>query len=289
MKKNQPSKTVPIYRIRELSEQEKEMGMEFYREHWQGFIDQIWKVRHTLDDIWEDGNSERLALEDLSLIQAWVKEEKKKSEQTNPFPKGYCFHITSIFENYLRIKIKTEETWIIPFKAYLAKGGFFRKVWGVDKNQYFQTALQVGPIILDVSYNTVNLIQAKVDWQVLGTNCVFREVKDLEDYLSIKSSYQGIDSYWNTVFNEIKEDYPIIHFDRNKKMFFLPMDETFRRLVRKKASQKEASSPIQDLDQKRLDQLAKIKEPLKSKGYSQLIYPAVIQKALLRLTGAATT
>jgi hypothetical protein len=283
MDKDQPLKTVPIYQIRELSEQERELGMAFYREHWEGFIDQIWKVRHTLDDIWENGNSDRLPLVDIVQIQTWVEEEKRKSEQTNPFPKGYCFHITSIFEKYLRLKVKTEEIWIITFKDYLAKGGFFRKVWGVDKNQYFQTAMQIGPIILDVSYNTVNLIQAKVEWQVLGHNCIFREVKDLEDYLSIKSSYQGIDSYWNTVFPEIKEEYPIIHFDRNKKVYFLPMDENFKRLAKNKDSQMEKISIIQELEKGQAAQLIKTIEPLKSIDYPRLIFPAIVQKALYNL------
>lgn len=272
---------LPNYHIRVLTPEEKRLCMEFYQIHWEKFIVQIWKVRHTLDDLWQSGTSLRLNQEDVERIGSWVKVEKQKSEQKFPFPKGYCFHITNIFEKYLRMKVQGNELWVQPFKNYLDKGGFFRKVWGVDKEKYFQTALQIGPVILDISYNTVEILQAKVDWQLLGQDCVFREVRDLEDYLSIKSTYQGIDSYHNTVFPEIAEEYPIIYYDRNEDKFFLPLEQIFRVLYKKSEQQNLHMEPILHLEITLSKRLEKVRSVVYSRSNKKEILPWIIQKILI--------
>lgn len=272
---------LPNYHIRVLTTEEEKLGMEFYQNHWEGFISQMWEVRHTLDEIWESGTSQRLNPKDVERIGRWVKEEKKKSQQKFPFPRGYCYHITTIFEKYLRMKVQGNEPWIRPFQDYLAKGGFFRKVWGVDKEKYFQTALQIGPVILDISYDTVEILQAKVDWQLLGPKCIFREVRDLEDYLSIKSSYQGIDSYHNTVFPEIAEEYPIIYHDRVEDKFFLPMEEMFRVLYKKSMHRNLSKESILYLGENLLKRIEKVKLMTNNEKYRAELLPGIIQKILI--------
>ena len=274
-------KYFPIHQIRVLTPEEEKVGMEFYQTHWEEFIVHIWEVRHTLDDLWQSGTSQRLNQEDVERICSWVKVEKQRSEQKFPFPKGYCFHITNIFEKFLKMKVQGNEPWVQPFKDYLYKGGFFRKVWGVDKEKYFQTALQIGPVILDISYNTVEILQAKVDWQLLGPKCVFREVRDLEDYLSIKSTYQGIDSYHNTVFLEIAEEYPIIYYDRTEDKFFLPLEQIFRVLHKKFLQQNLNKEPILYLGNQLLQRLEKVKVLTIKERYRKEILPGIIQKILI--------
>lgn len=275
---------VPIYKIRKLTEKEELLGMAFYTTHWTDFIGKIWEIRHALDDIWERDASEHLSEEDVALISSLVNQEKKRCEQKTAFPKGYCFHITSIFEKFLRTKIKSNECWIGPFKEYINHGGFFRKVWGIDKEIYFQTALQIGPIILDVSYNTVNIIQAKVDWQLLGLNCVFREVRDLEDYLLIKIRYQGIDVFHNTVFPEIYENFPVLYYDREHEKYFLPMEKIFERLLKETKNLDFLIKISKNLNssQKNFLTSVTINSKLFSKNsvFGDKLLPGLIQKAL---------
>lgn len=281
MEPAQSSTRYPIHKIRPLTPQEEEGGLQLYRQHWNDFIEQIWILRHALDEIWETGFSTRLADFDLRLLSTYVEEEKSKSLQKQPFPKGYCFHITHIFDKYLNQKIGSQELWIKHLEAYLKKGGFFRKVWGIDKESYFQTALQIGPIILDISYNTVTLTKPKVDWQLLGPDCVFREVRDWEDYLTIKSSYHQTEIYSNTVFPTIQHDFPVIYFDKTEGKYLLPMEKIFGILWRTTKQSIHPAPIVKALDEQQSEYLSKIHHKIQLINPPRIMQAGMIQKILL--------
>ena len=59
------------------------------------------------------------------------------------------------------------ENWESPveraIREFIGKGGAFRSVWGVLREQYFQNAIQLGGLYVDVSNDTVVVTKPKVE------------------------------------------------------------------------------------------------------------------------------
>lgn len=81
-----------------------------------------------------------------------------------PYPYGRCEVITRTVMARLgeRLERPTEPVEQC-LAAFLAEGGVVRTVWGVLRDQYFQNALQVGGLYIDVSNDTVVVTKPKVE------------------------------------------------------------------------------------------------------------------------------
>ncbi len=81
-----------------------------------------------------------------------------------PYPYGRCEEITRAVVAQLADRLKRPSDPVERLlTAFMAQGGAVRTIWGVLRDQYFQNALQVGGLYIDVSNDTVVVTKPKVE------------------------------------------------------------------------------------------------------------------------------
>ncbi|MGE0747055.1 MAG: hypothetical protein AB7K86_17490 [Rhodospirillales bacterium] len=82
-----------------------------------------------------------------------------------PYPLGCCREITVDVMDRLRARLSRsgDDPGTAALRAFLAAGGTCRCVWGVLRERYFQTAMQLGALYVDVANDTVTVTKPKVE------------------------------------------------------------------------------------------------------------------------------
>ena len=81
--------------------------------------------------------------------------------------------------------------WERVIREFVGKGRAFRSVWGVLREQYFQNAIQLGGLYVDVSNDTVVVTKPKVEILPI-------EVSGLVNVRDIAHFRQTAEHYWGT-------------------------------------------------------------------------------------------
>jgi hypothetical protein len=114
-----------------------------------------------------------------------------------PYPYGRCEEITRDLHNRL-VKRLEHPACAVEFalKGFIGKGGVFRSVWGVLREQYFQNAIQLGDLYVDVSNDTVVVTKPKVEILLMDASCLV-SVRDLAHFRQTAERYWGATIYAN--------------------------------------------------------------------------------------------
>lgn len=84
-----------------------------------------------------------------------------------PYPLGCCREITVDVMARLRTRLaqpaEGDHEGMRALRAFLVAGGTCRCVWGVLRDRYFQTAMQLGALYIDVANDTVTVTKPKVE------------------------------------------------------------------------------------------------------------------------------
>lgn len=126
------------------------------------------------------------------------------------YPYGRCEEITSELYALLAIRLRQAETPIErSLHEFITHGGFVRSVWGVLREQYFQNALQVGGLYVDVANDTVDVAKPPVEILPLETSGLVA-VRDLAHFRRTAESYWGATVYANHVLPSLAPLLPMV-------------------------------------------------------------------------------
>lgn len=135
-----------------------------------------------IDELLAISHSFRNQLDEVILNTTNDHPWKSNFKNTINYPIGFCREFTIIFKSYLT---DNQPKFL---RDFVNRGGVFKVVWGMIKDSYFQTQLQIGGIFLDVANDTVNIEQSKVHYDLFH-NTTFKNIKNYKDYIKIKENY----------------------------------------------------------------------------------------------------
>jgi hypothetical protein len=131
-----------------------------------------------------------------------------------PYPYGMCLEITIDVLSRLNSRLnRPRSAGERALKAFFANGGQGRMVWGVLRDRYFQNAIQLGSLYVDVSNDTVDVRKAKVEILPMRESGLAL-VRDAAHFVRIASDYWAMTFYANTALPSLAPAFPMIAVDR---------------------------------------------------------------------------
>lgn len=127
-----------------------------------------------------------------------------------PYPYGRCEEITRHLFDHLQQRLQ-QPTQAVErtLQAFVAHGGRLQTVWGVLREQYFQNALQVGTLYVDVSNDTVVPSKPPVEILPMAASGL-APVQDLAHFRRIAEVYWGATLYANHLVPSLAPLLPVV-------------------------------------------------------------------------------
>ncbi len=140
------------------------------------------------------------------------------ARRAHPYPKGYCQEITRTVASRLPAWLDNHDDVVAAnLLAFQTAGGVFTEIWGDLRSQYFQNAIQIGTLYVDVANDTVDTTKPKIEILPLAESG-FQSVTTFEHFLLVARRYWGGQFYANTVFPHLAPVLPIIHVAPSRKI-----------------------------------------------------------------------
>ena len=126
------------------------------------------------------------------------------------YPIGFCKQINDGI--FLQLKAVLKQAQTPGLKAvydFCVAGGKVRKVWGNLRNCYFQNALQMGSLYVDVSNDTVVITKPKIEILPMS-DADFHALDNYTTYAKIAENYWQAEAYPNRHIPELAPMYPLL-------------------------------------------------------------------------------
>lgn len=188
-------------------------------------LEDLWALRQAIDllvfemFVTDGGEGSRLLsgtkssrfLPDGRLAKLVETRFKKHSLQIpQKYPIGLCYPITAVAFDYLLAELHANRApGISTLSSFVSCGGTLKRVWGEIRGEYFQSALQVGTLYVDVANDTVNVSKPKVVCAPLPDSG-FKDIESFEVYAQILRSYHKKEVFINTCFPKLAPFFPIL-------------------------------------------------------------------------------
>lgn len=144
-----------------------------------------------------------------------------------PWPIGECLQISETVRRRLdgpepaALSPAAAEGWA-AVRAFRAAGGTVRRAWGDLRGRYFQNALIVGALYVDVSNDTVD--PAKPPVEILPFEAAgFRPIAGFGHYARIAASYWGQRVLPNHILPDLAPYLPLIHISPAGRLSLGPL------------------------------------------------------------------
>lgn len=135
-----------------------------------------------------------------------------------PYPYGMCLEITTDVLSRLNARpARPRSPGERALKAFFDNGGRGRIVWGALRDRYFQNAIQLGSLYVDVSNDTVDVRKAKVEILPMEDSGLAL-VRDAAHFVRIASAYWGVTLYANTALPSLAPAFPMIAVDQDGRI-----------------------------------------------------------------------
>jgi len=129
-----------------------------------------------------------------------------------PYPLGCCREITIDVQDRLRARLARpdrDDAGMRALRAFLRAGGTCRCVWGVLRDRYFQTALQLGGLYVDVANDTVVVTKPKVEMLPMAESGLVA-IRGPAHFAAIADAYWGMTIYANHALPSLAPVLPMI-------------------------------------------------------------------------------
>jgi len=147
-----------------------------------------------------------------------VLEAQAAARRDKPYPYGYCLEITlDVFAGLRAWSEAADSPGTRALKAFLKNGGEARPVWGVLRGRYFQNAMRLGALYVDVANDSVDPRKAKVEILPMEDSGL-ELVRDGAHFADIAESYWGVRAYANTALPSLAPLFPIILVDPEERV-----------------------------------------------------------------------
>lgn len=135
-----------------------------------------------------------------------------------PYPLGQCLEITLAVQDQLKAVDPTHlsgpaRTGHRALSQFLAARGTLRRVWGDLRGQYFQNALLIGSLYVDVSNDTVVITKPKVEilpFHLSGLS----PIRDYHHFARIAERYWQVTVWPNHVLPDLAPSFPMLTVTR---------------------------------------------------------------------------
>lgn len=133
-----------------------------------------------------------------------------------PYPYGRCEVITRDLFARLARRLETPSDGLeTTLREFVAQGGIVRTVWGVLRGQYFQNAIQVGGLYVDVSNDTVVTTKPKIEILPIA-ECGLTAVRDLAHFRATAEAYWNATVYANHLVPSLAPLLPMVTESRGR-------------------------------------------------------------------------
>lgn len=127
-----------------------------------------------------------------------------------PYPYGRCEEITQQVHARLQQRLLQPAHAVeLALRDFVAEGGWLRSVWGVLREQYFQNALQMGTLYVDVSNDTVFVTKPPVEILPMAESGLV-PVRDLAHFRQTAERYWGATLYANHLAPSLAPLLPLV-------------------------------------------------------------------------------
>lgn len=142
-------------------------------------------------------------------------EEQKKTKTSfeygiidiNHYPIGFCRQIRDkVFEKLQKDTLFTE---------FVDNGIILKEIYIILRDRYFQNAIQLGNLYIDVANDTVDINEAKLEICELN-NSDFKNLADYDEYFKVAEKYLHITLYPNNFFPFFTAICPCLAVSENK-------------------------------------------------------------------------
>lgn len=131
-----------------------------------------------------------------------------------PYPYGYCHEITvDVIGRLRQAAARRRSPGERALDAFFRHGGRGTLVWGALRGLYLQNAIQVGPLYVDVSNDTVDVNKAKVEILPMADSG-FELLRDAAHFAQIVERYWDTRAYANTALPSLAPLFPVLLADR---------------------------------------------------------------------------
>jgi hypothetical protein len=128
------------------------------------------------------------------------------------YPYGRCEEITSDLYARLAQRIQFPSNSVEhALHNFVAHGGIIHTIWGILRDQYFQNAIQIGHLYIDVSNDTVFVTKLKIEILPIES-CGLVAVKNLAHFRQTAESYWGGHIYANHLIPTLAPLLPMISY-----------------------------------------------------------------------------
>ncbi|MBF0623133.1 MAG: hypothetical protein HQL54_14545 [Magnetococcales bacterium] len=132
-----------------------------------------------------------------------------------PYPEGYCKEITQqMMADLQKDFAHPQVDCIAKLAEFIRQGGVFKRIWGDLRGCYFQNAIQVGSLYLDVANDTVDITKPRVEILSLADSG-FKMIHDISHFVKVATAYWGGQFFPNTVLPMLAPVLPILHVKKS--------------------------------------------------------------------------
>ncbi len=140
-----------------------------------------------------------------------------RSWSGKPYPLGLCLEITRAVEAILdgldRLDLASLPTearaGAAALVAFRRAGGAVRRAWGALREQYFQNALVIGTLYVDVANDTVVPTKPKVEIKPFA-DAAFRALRDYRHYAAVARTYWSARVHPNHLLPDLAPYFPLL-------------------------------------------------------------------------------
>lgn len=168
--------------------------------------------QHALTQSYLAGHTEALMAYFLGLRAQvdTVLSPKLPAAAGKDYPYGRCEEITRELHALLALRLRQP---VAPIEHalhnFMNQGGIVRTVWGVLREQYFQNALQIGGLYIDVSNDTVDVSKPQVEILPIEASGLLA-VRDLVHFRQTAERYWGASIYANHLLPTLAPLLPMV-------------------------------------------------------------------------------
>lgn len=126
------------------------------------------------------------------------------------YPLGYCKEISDGVFNLLQQSLaQSESPGLQAIRGFLQAGGRIKRVWGNLRDCYFQNALQMGGLYVDVANDSVVISKPKIEILPLA-EANFNPINSYSDYAKLAQNYWQGEVFPNRYIPQLAILFPII-------------------------------------------------------------------------------
>ncbi len=127
-----------------------------------------------------------------------------------PYPIGRCEPIARAALNLLPEAIRAPANpGMAVLRDFVLAGGEIRSIWGILRGRYFQNALQIGALYVDMANDTVDPKKPQIEIMPLATSGM-ESVRDIAHCATIAASYWETEVYANHVIPSLAPILPLL-------------------------------------------------------------------------------